>query len=584
MPHVVLGAAAAVLAALLSAPHVADAGVDVMASSWEEPGVARQGCGEMPSLHALTLTAFVSRTLCHDPRSAAAWARIQSQDAATGLARSSYYPQAEVSAGYGHVDESARYDNAPEQKASLRGPTNNQALSLTWVLYDFGLRAAQLTRERARLQAALSAQEDAVRTVLSDAVAAYFSAVQADRFLSAHREAEALARRSLRVVEDKLAAGIATEADRLQAKTAVARATVARVSAERAGEAAHGALAIMMGLPPETELSIDAGHDIEEAPQLGDLAGHLIERAVRAHPRVAAALSQIQAADADVAAAESSGMPRLSFSAIGERSENPAGRVLAKQTVNAGSVGLQLSVPLFDGFSRQARIKGAQAAVANSQAELHAVEQQVTREIWRWYVAVRNGVQDMQASQDLLDSARESYQLAAGRYQSGVGTVIEMLMAQSDLAAARAHQASVLSELRSARLQLAVMLGKAVDGAEATRGTELERAAGNTAQTPLPAPQDAEPRIVSVEPAPVPGGQGPRALTIKGENFSEGALVHLESRSDGLSFPARVPIVFDSRHLWVWVPVGCAADWTAVVQAQDGRRSAPYAFELSGSC
>ncbi|WP_028080794.1 TolC family protein [Solimonas soli] len=546
-------------------------------------------CGQQPQLDALTLTAFIARVLCRDPRSAAAWASVEAQSAAIGLAKAAYYPQLGVSAAIGRIDETANYGNASEQNASLHGATNDQALSLSWILYDFGLRKAQLARERARLQAALAMREDGAQTVLSEAIAAYFDALQAARVLAAEREAEAIAQHSLSVAEGKLAVGVASEADCLQARTALARAAVGRITAEGASTRTLGMLAVMMGLPPDAEIAIFAsGDDSEDAPQLGDLAGRLIERAVQSHPRVGAALAQLQAARSGLDAAKSSGLPQLSMSALGERSDNPADRALIEQTIHSSSIGLQLNVPLFDGFTRQYRIKEARAALERSTAELRGVEREVTREIWQRYVAVKNGVQDVQAAQALLDIARQSYQLAAGRYQNGVGNIVEMLMAQSGLAEARNHQESAISQLRSARLQLAVSIGQTAEIGRLDVHTDTAPAAaavgGREDRALAATPHGGVPRISTIEPQPVPGGQGPRALTLKGANFAEGAVVNLRNETEGRSYAARIPIVFGSDNLWLWAPIGCAAKWSAQVQNADGQLSNPYTFEVVGGC
>jgi outer membrane protein len=59
----------------------------------------------------------------------------------------------------------------------------------------------------------------------------------------------------------------------------------------------------------------------------------------------------------------------------------------------------------------------------------------------------------------LLDIAQRSYSAAQGRYQVGVGSIVELLNAQSSLAAAKRQRIQSLTDWRSARLQLASKLG-----------------------------------------------------------------------------------------------------------------------------
>ncbi|HZF73501.1 MAG TPA: TolC family protein, partial [Gemmatimonadaceae bacterium] len=56
------------------------------------------------------------------------------------------------------------------------------------------------------------------------------------------------------------------------------------------------------------------------------------------------------------------------------------------------------------------------------------------------YYALQTAQQRVTTADDLLASAEQSVQVAAGRYREGVGSIIDLLTAQSALANARAQQ------------------------------------------------------------------------------------------------------------------------------------------------
>jgi len=56
------------------------------------------------------------------------------------------------------------------------------------------------------------------------------------------------------------------------------------------------------------------------------------------------------------------------------------------------------------------------------------------------YYALQTAQQRVVTADDLLASAEQSAQVAAGRYREGVGSIIDLLTAQSALANARAQQ------------------------------------------------------------------------------------------------------------------------------------------------
>jgi outer membrane protein TolC len=52
----------------------------------------------------------------------------------------------------------------------------------------------------------------------------------------------------------------------------------------------------------------------------------------------------------------------------------------------------------------------------------------------------------VRTSEDLLKSATESYQVALGRYKAGVGSILDLLSAQSALEGARAQRVQANSD------------------------------------------------------------------------------------------------------------------------------------------
>lgn len=417
-------------------------------------------CGDGAPPGALSLLDTVRRALCFNPRTRQAWAAVEAEAAAVGVSRAAYLPTVNLSASVAKVNEVDQSPDIPELDSSLHGSSNEETIGLNWVVYDFGLRAANLRQARALLDAATASQDETIQAVFIEAAKDYFTAQQAQAAVAADQETERAAKQSMDAVEVKVGAGVGAEADWLQAKTAYAQASLNRIRAEEGLKNALGVIAIAIGLRPGAGLFLAPPSDsVADVPQLTAMADELIDRALRSHPRIAAAQARLDAAQDAVAAARASGRPTLAFAAVGDRSDNPINRVSSQQTIDTSSIGLQLTIPLFEGFSRTYRVRRAQAEAEGKQADLAEVQQEVTREVWQSYVAVRGSSENLAASKVLLDTAIESYNLALGRYKSGVGGVVELLKAQADLAAAREEDVLAKTRWRLSRLQLAASLG-----------------------------------------------------------------------------------------------------------------------------
>jgi outer membrane protein TolC len=114
-----------------------------------------------------------------------------------------------------------------------------------------------------------------------------------------------------------------------------------------------------------------------------------------------------------------------------------------------------LSFPLFDGFSSRYRTEQAEAQADAAEAQAQGLSQQVALEVWTSYQAAQTAARRVRASKDLLASATQSEQVAAGRYHEGAGSVLDLLAAQSALANARAQDVQARADWLVAMAALA---------------------------------------------------------------------------------------------------------------------------------
>jgi len=102
----------------------------------------------------------------------------------------------------------------------------------------------------------------------------------------------------------------------------------------------------------------------------------------------------------------------------------------------------------------------AEAQADRQRYVLDEVRQQVGLQVWTTFQALRAASENVTNSATLLDVAQRSYVAAERRYQIGVGSILELLNAQSALAEAKRQRIQALTDWRSERLQLAEKLGR----------------------------------------------------------------------------------------------------------------------------
>jgi len=93
-------------------------------------------------------------------------------------------------------------------------------------------------------------------------------------------------------------------------------------------------------------------------------------------------------------------------------------------------VGAAMTFPLFEGLSTAYAVNQNKAQLRATLENFEVLRQNVGKEVEQAYLDVKSGWELIRASKKALEAARENLRLAWGRYQAGVGTIIEVTDAQ----------------------------------------------------------------------------------------------------------------------------------------------------------
>jgi outer membrane protein TolC len=301
---------------------------------------------------------------------------------------------------------------------------------------------------------------------------AYYSYQGARALLIAQEASLKQAQENYAAAEERHRAGVATIADVLQARTVLSQQKLAYDTVSGQIQTFRGQLATALGVP--VNLPVDAAElpaDVHEDGSVAEV-DRLIAEAEKNRPDLAASRARAQAEHAHVTSVRSAGLPSLSAAAFAGRDYYDLRGEKVPYTTNY-SIGLFVRVPLFTGFKTVYDTRSAEATARAADASAETFSQQVIFQVWNSYFGVSTSAQQVRASKDLLESAKESAEVARGRYREGVGSILDLLTAESALATALAQ------DVRSrAGFLLAV--------------AQLAHDAGTVDETLLPAPQRKE--------------------------------------------------------------------------------------------
>lgn len=399
-------------------------------------------CATSLPVAPLGVVDVVDLALCNNTLTREAWANARVQAANLGVARAAWLPSLDGKGSVARVWSEGTGSNS-----------RTAALTLSWLLFDFGTRAATVENARQLLAAAAASQDATVQALFLSALQSYYG-VQAGRAsVEALKEAERVAREAFDAADTRYKVGVATPADRLQAQTAWSQATLNRIRAEGDLRTAYGTLANVMGFDAQQPYALaDIPALVPDTAFERDMAA-LIGEARQRRPDLKAAEAQVAAARASVGAARAAGLPTVSLGA------GPTWQEVGGVSTNGGSLGVTVNVPLFSGFATTYRVRAAEAQVDVREAQRERLEKQVALDVWKAWQGLTTTTQTLKTTADLVASAEASAQVALGRYKAGLGSILDLLTAQSALASARQQRIQASLDWNVNRATLAQAMG-----------------------------------------------------------------------------------------------------------------------------
>ena len=394
-----------------------------------------------PSGAPLELAQIAGLALSNNPLTRTTWLAARISEANLGSVRAAYLPTAGLDASL------TRAHSAAGTATTLAAP----ALSLDYLLFDFGGRNAAAEAARQTLIAADYSHNQAIQDVILRVEQAYYDYLDAKALLTAQSATIKERQTSLDSADARHRAGVATIADVLQARTARSQAQLTYETIDGNLHRLRGTIATTMGLPATTPFEVgDLPADVP-TEQVSDTVEALIARATGDRPDLAAARAAVEQAHARVALVRAQGLPTIGLGA----SVAPVFTHGLSQHTTPYSAGVSFRFPLFSGFRNTYDIRAAEIGTQLAAENARGLEQQIGLQVWTSYYDLQTAVQRLKTSRALLRDAQESDDVALGRYRAGIGSILDLLTAQAALENARAEEVQARTDWFLSVAQLA---------------------------------------------------------------------------------------------------------------------------------
>ncbi len=406
-----------------------------------------------PELNRLEQQAAAANQSLH-----AAVARFEQARANADVARSGLFPR--IGAGFAATRQRAS-ENRPSNltgEAVGNSPTYNTFVlpfDLSYELDLWGRVRRQVEAAKASVQAD-AADLEAVRLAIAAEVAAdYFTLRALDAEKAALAASIEAYRRSLELTRNRRAGGLVSDLDVAQAETGLNTAEAQLPALRLARSRFEHALAVLTGQPASLFQLPAAPLGIAPPEIPAELPSALLER----RPDVAAAEQRMAAANASIGVAKAAFFPTVRFNGLAGFQSIDAG-TLFDWPSRFWAVGPSLTLPLFEGGQRQAKLRATKAAYEETVARYRQTVLTAFAEVEDNLAA--QGLLARQYEQELeaLAAARRQLEIANNRYRSGLVTYLQVATAQN----ATLERERVVARLRGQRFAAAVALVKALGG------------------------------------------------------------------------------------------------------------------------
>jgi outer membrane protein len=333
-------------------------------------------------------------------------------------------------------------------------PFYRMGVSANQLIWDFGQTLNQWRAAKVGADAQSQSFRAAEVQVAFNVRTAFFTARAARDLVDVARDTLANLDKHLTQIEGFVQLGSRPEIDVSQARADRANGRVQLINAENGYDVARAQLNLAIGL----ERGVDYALSDESLPVIdGEDAGieALVDEAARTRPELASLRLMVTGRELSLRSIREAHLPSLGFSTAFSDNGNALDRLIWNW-----SGALTLSVPIFLGGSIDAQSRQSAALLMGVRAQLDAERQQVRLEIEQARLGVRAAKGLVDATADALTNTRDRLRLAEGRYQTGVGNIIELGDAQVAATAAAAQHVQAEYQVSIARAQLMKALGR----------------------------------------------------------------------------------------------------------------------------
>ncbi len=435
-------------------------------------------CTSASAQLTLTLDEALEMALSENPTMKVADLEIERYDYVRKQTLANLYPQIDVSGQY------TRSIVKQEMTKGLSFGADNTLTATGNISLALFVPSVyrQLKMNKTEMASAVETARNSRIELVANVRTAFYNVLLAEQSLSVLKESIVTTQRVVDNTEVQFRNGVASEYDYITAKVQLSNLKPSVVQAENAIELSKLQLKMYLSIPEEVEIEVSGSlDDMRTEVLLGadnlstdisynsslrtlDLQRELLEHQVKLiqtqrMPTIAAFGSAVYTGN---------DMERPDFSSMmGGGGSTPGGGAAAGGTAESVTqasasnfwwqypinVGLQISIPLFSGFSKTNQVRSVRNQIQQIDIQRSYAAEGVALQIQQAINNLLTARETMLANEQTVEQAQKAYDISYTRYGAGAGTILELNSAQLQLTQAQLNYSQSIYDYLSSKAE-----------------------------------------------------------------------------------------------------------------------------------
>ncbi|MDZ7400752.1 MAG: TolC family protein [candidate division KSB1 bacterium] len=294
---------------------------------------------------------------------------------------------------------------------------------VTWGRINSTIEMSQVGRSLAEVQRRQKKVE-----LTEQVLRAFYAVLLNEEVVRLRQESVQRAERHLKTAQDRFQAGIVPRLELLRAEVELKNAQSAHSEALANLEKSKMFLAKVIGRDSD---QVAVAGKFEFKPVRLDEA-EIISKATSVRSDIQAIRLQQQMSQSQIALAKSGNKPNL-FLFSGYNVVNGFDPLNPDKFVDNYNVGVQLAVPLFDGFATSHKVQQAELQQQQIKLQEQEIEDLIRLQVRQAIIALRQAEDKIKTQEENIVLAKQALQVAEQQYRDGLISSIEVLDAQHTL-------------------------------------------------------------------------------------------------------------------------------------------------------